>query len=80
MAGSHKEEVTGGRVVGHVPSKLEPSQTNKTIIDPLKSCLANRSISQQLKSKKKTKEIGVTIGKSNNEKKASTESSQEAVW
>ncbi len=32
MAGSHKEEVTGGRVVGHVPSKLEPSQTNKKTI------------------------------------------------
>ncbi len=32
MAGSDKEKVTGGCVVGHVPSKLEPSQTNKKTI------------------------------------------------
>ncbi len=50
-------------MVRHVTSKLEPSQTNK------KTIRANQSISQQLKSQKETKEIGDTIGKSNNEKK-----------
>jgi hypothetical protein len=62
MAGSYKEEVTGGRVIGHVPSKLEPNQTHEN--------LTSQSINMPAdKKSKKTRKIGITIDTSNNNKK-----------